>query len=144
MPVGSGPAVFHAITVRRAEVLREIADGRTLREVAAALGIERSGVRSQVERLKPLTGCENTRELGRWWREHRQEPEGCATGDHLHQEMTGTHQVTRNTARYSEGCWYVAGQPAQWPCEQAGYRWVAGEYVYRAHSDIHFLMIYVH
>lgn len=73
MPVGSGPAVFDAITVRRAEVLREIADGRTLREVAAALGIERSGVRSHVERLKLLTGCENTRELGRWWREHRQE-----------------------------------------------------------------------
>lgn len=68
----------------------------------------------------------------------------CATASHLHQEMTGTHQVTRNTARYSEGCWYVAGQSPELPCEQPRYRWVPGEPVNRAWHDIHYLKIYVH
>ena len=59
------------ITARRAEVLRELADGYTGREAAARIGLTFSGMRSHVEVLKQITGCSSTRELGRWWRRHR-------------------------------------------------------------------------
>lgn len=56
------------ITARRAEVLREIADGYTGREAARRIGLTHSGMRSHVEALKEITGCSSARELGRWWR----------------------------------------------------------------------------
>ena len=59
------------ITARRAEVLRDLADGYSGREIAARIGLTHSGLRSHVEALKEITGCSSTRELGRWWREHR-------------------------------------------------------------------------
>jgi DNA-binding CsgD family transcriptional regulator len=63
--------IYQSITVRRAEVLRELAEGYTEREVAARLGIQVAGVRSHVEDLRAITGCGSARELGRWWRENR-------------------------------------------------------------------------
>jgi DNA-binding CsgD family transcriptional regulator len=63
--------VFRSITVRRAEVLRELADAYSEREIAEHLGIAVGGVRSHVEQLRALTGQPGVRELGRWWRENR-------------------------------------------------------------------------
>jgi DNA-binding NarL/FixJ family response regulator len=65
--------VLLRITARRAEVLREIADGYSEREIAGHLGLELSGVRSHTEQLRDLVGCSTVRELGRWWRSHRRE-----------------------------------------------------------------------
>lgn len=59
------------ITARRAEVLREIADGYSAREVADGLGLTLSGMRSHVEALREITGCSSIREMGRWWRTRR-------------------------------------------------------------------------
>jgi DNA-binding CsgD family transcriptional regulator len=59
------------VTARRAEVLALLADGATLPEVAAQMGVSVNGVRSHVEDLKKLTGCTSTRQLGRWWRANR-------------------------------------------------------------------------
>ena len=72
----SGPrsdATFCSITLRRAEVLRELADGSTQPEIAARLGISVNSVRSHVEDLRNITGCSSGRDLGRWWRRHRDE-----------------------------------------------------------------------
>lgn len=71
MPVDYERHVWEDITLRRAEVLRELAANRTEREAADRLGIAVSGVRSHVERLKALTGCASVRELGRWWQTNR-------------------------------------------------------------------------
>ena len=59
------------ITARRAEVLRELADGYTGREAATRIGLTHSGMRSHVEALKEITGSSSARELGRWWRRNR-------------------------------------------------------------------------
>ena len=59
------------ITARRAEVLREIADGYSGRDAARRMGITFSGLRSHIEALKGITGCSSSRDLGRWWRRHR-------------------------------------------------------------------------
>jgi DNA-binding NarL/FixJ family response regulator len=59
------------ITRRQAEILRELAEGRSMREIAEALGIAVTGVRSHVQRIKALTGCHDVRDLGRLWRRHR-------------------------------------------------------------------------
>ncbi len=64
--------ILWRITPRRAEVLRELADGFTEREAAAHLGISAKGVRSHAEDLKNLTGCASVRELARWWRANRE------------------------------------------------------------------------
>jgi DNA-binding CsgD family transcriptional regulator len=61
--------VFERITLRRAEVLRELADGRTDKEIAAKLGISVNGVRSHVEDLREITGMNHSRDIGRWWRD---------------------------------------------------------------------------
>jgi DNA-binding CsgD family transcriptional regulator len=66
---GLDPASW--VTPRQARVLREIESGRTLKEVAEILGIEYSGVRSHIQRLKEKTGCADVREVGRWWRANR-------------------------------------------------------------------------
>jgi len=60
-----------SITPRRAEVLRELADGKTAREIADTLDITVSGVRSHIEFLRNSTYCWSSRELGRWWLQHR-------------------------------------------------------------------------
>ena len=70
---GSGAVALSAITLRRAEILREFADGYTQREIAARLGISVNGVRSHVEDLRDITGSASVRGLGRWWRDHRLE-----------------------------------------------------------------------
>jgi DNA-binding NarL/FixJ family response regulator len=64
--------IFAAITLRRAQVLRGLADGMTEREIAKELTLAHSSVRSHVEALKNLTGQKSTRELGRWWRTNRE------------------------------------------------------------------------
>ncbi len=64
----NGTLALSRITLRRAEVLRGLADGRTEREIAELLGLEVASVRSHVAQLKMLTGYKSVRELGRWWR----------------------------------------------------------------------------
>jgi DNA-binding NarL/FixJ family response regulator len=59
------------ITVRRAEVLREMAEGFSEREAAEHLGLSYETVRSHAEELKLITGCSTVREVGRWWRRNR-------------------------------------------------------------------------
>jgi len=61
------------ITARRAEVLRELADGATEAEVASRLGLSERGAHRHVERLRAELGCHSGRELGRWWRANRME-----------------------------------------------------------------------
>ena len=63
--------IWRNITIRKAEYLREFANGRTEREAAAALGVTFEGARSAVEDLKSTTGCGSVRDLGRFWRERR-------------------------------------------------------------------------
>jgi DNA-binding CsgD family transcriptional regulator len=65
--------IFRALTVRRVELLRELADGRTQREIGVALGIATPTVRQHVAQLVAITGCSKGRETGRWWRAHRRE-----------------------------------------------------------------------
>jgi DNA-binding NarL/FixJ family response regulator len=62
---------WRRITFARACVLRELEDARTEREIAERLHMTHNGVRSYVEDLKAITGCDNVREIGRWWRTHR-------------------------------------------------------------------------
>ncbi len=59
---------FEQITLRRAQVLRELARGCTHAEVADQLGLTVDTVRSHVETLKTITDCETTRDLAQWWR----------------------------------------------------------------------------
>ncbi|MCL4232071.1 MAG: hypothetical protein KJ053_10845 [Dehalococcoidia bacterium] len=61
------------ITFSRAKVLREIADSRTEREVAVGLQVAYTTVRSHIAELKGLTGCHDVREMGRWWRDNRED-----------------------------------------------------------------------
>lgn len=61
------------VTVRRAEVLAGLADGRTRAEIAERIGISVNGVRSHIEDLKRIAECPSDRNLGRWWRENRLE-----------------------------------------------------------------------
>lgn len=63
--------VYAQITVRMARVLVLIARHYSQDEAANVLGIPRSTVRDDVARAENLTGCENQRELGRWWMENR-------------------------------------------------------------------------
>ena len=59
------------ITFRRAAVLRELAEGRSESQAAEALGVEVTTVRSHVEELKVIAGCDSVREMGPWWRANR-------------------------------------------------------------------------
>ena len=61
------------ISARKAEVLRELADGRTQAEIAEALGISVRGAHREIEVLRQELGRQSGRELGRWWRAHREE-----------------------------------------------------------------------
>ena len=63
---------WERMTPARVRVLSKLADSRTEREIAGSLGISYNGVRSQTEVLKELTGCGDVREIGRWWRDHRE------------------------------------------------------------------------
>lgn len=65
--------VLLRITARRAHILRELADGYSGQETALRIGLAFNGFRSHVQQLKEITGCTSVRELGRWWREHREE-----------------------------------------------------------------------
>lgn len=62
---------FDQITMRRAQVLRELAEGRTQRQVAATLGLTVSGVRSHVDDIMRATRFNNSRDVARWWRAER-------------------------------------------------------------------------
>ena len=55
----------------RVRVLRELADGRTEREIGERNQVSYAGFRSLVEDLKFITGCRDVWEMGRWWRENR-------------------------------------------------------------------------
>jgi DNA-binding NarL/FixJ family response regulator len=63
--------IFERLTFRRLQILRLLADGRTEPEAARLLGIEPSTVHSPVDELRDLTGLPSGREMGRWWREVR-------------------------------------------------------------------------
>lgn len=56
------------ITFRLAQVLRELAQDHSLPEVASRLGISYHGIRSDVDKLKEITGLRSARDIGRWWR----------------------------------------------------------------------------
>lgn len=60
------------VTLRRAELLALFADLRSQTYAAEQMSITVSGVASQVENLKALTGCDSVAELGRWWLAHRE------------------------------------------------------------------------
>lgn len=64
-------AVWERLTFARVRVLRELADGRSEREVAKRLQMTYNGTRSIVADLKAVTECHDVRELGRWWRASR-------------------------------------------------------------------------
>ncbi|MBE7519709.1 MAG: hypothetical protein HS107_10755 [Thermoflexaceae bacterium] len=54
-------------TFARARVLREIEARRTVRQAAESLQMSYHGARSQIDALKGITGCQDLREMGRWW-----------------------------------------------------------------------------
>ena len=63
--------IFPRLTTHRASILRELADGRTLRESAKALDLSYAAIRSAVAELKLIIGVSSCRSLGNWWRENR-------------------------------------------------------------------------
>lgn len=60
------------ITARRAEILRELADGRTESEIARRMDISNHTVHSHVRELRAVAGVGTSRELARWWRDYRE------------------------------------------------------------------------
>ena len=64
-------AIWERLTFSRIRVLRELADARSEREAALRLQMTFHGVRCVVAGLKEVIGCRDVRELGRWWRENR-------------------------------------------------------------------------
>ena len=64
-------SVFNSLSYRRVQLLRRLADGLTGPESATLLDVKFTTVRSQVEEIKTLTGCESVRQLGPWWRSVR-------------------------------------------------------------------------
>lgn len=56
-----------SITVRKAELLAHLADFRTVRYAADAMGTTAHGAYSQIDDLKVLCECDSVAELGRWW-----------------------------------------------------------------------------
>ncbi len=64
-------ATLGATTLRRVELLRHLADFRNEPYAAEQMSISVSGVRSHVEDLKIITGCESVADLGRWWLANR-------------------------------------------------------------------------
>jgi DNA-binding NarL/FixJ family response regulator len=65
--------VLRVITVRRAEVLRRVAEQRTQSEIAKDLHLSEHGVKSHITWLKDATATDSMRSLGRWWMQHREE-----------------------------------------------------------------------
>ncbi len=63
--------IYGEVTVRMARVLGLVARHYSQHEAATVLRIPRSTVRDDVAKAEQLTGCENQRELGRWWLENR-------------------------------------------------------------------------
>lgn len=63
-----GPDTWERINPRHARLLGLLADDLTEREAAEALCMSEDAVKSLVERLKELLGCQNVRELRRTWR----------------------------------------------------------------------------
>lgn len=63
-----GPDTWDRITPRHARLLGLLADDLTEREVAEALCTSEDAVKSAVERLKDLFGCQSARDLRRTWR----------------------------------------------------------------------------
>jgi DNA-binding CsgD family transcriptional regulator len=55
---------WERLTYARLRVLRELADGRTLSEIAERNQVSYDGVRSVVEDLKEITGCADVRAMG--------------------------------------------------------------------------------
>jgi DNA-binding CsgD family transcriptional regulator len=62
--------IYLAITLRRARILRGLAQAQSEREIAQDLCLTLAGVRSHVEDLKRITGQQSTRQLARWWQIH--------------------------------------------------------------------------
>ena len=73
MPVEDPSRCYGSITLRRAQVLRRLAEMKTEAEIATELGLALSRVRSHVSDLKQLVGVRTTRDLGRWWQTRRLE-----------------------------------------------------------------------
>jgi DNA-binding NarL/FixJ family response regulator len=63
---------FESITLRRAQVLRELANDWTEREIAERLGISPSTVRSHLEAVKDILGLPSNRDVARFWRAERE------------------------------------------------------------------------
>ena len=80
--------IFSQITQRRAEVLREVARGKTFKEGAMALGITVRAFQHHVTFLEHLTGQPSKEKLGQWWRESR-----AAWIEHL-RRAAGANEVT--------------------------------------------------
>ena len=62
---------WERISFARARVLAGLEDQQTEQQIADRLGVALTTVRSQVEVLKAATGCQDVKELGKWWREKR-------------------------------------------------------------------------
>lgn len=60
--------VYERLTSARVRVLREVADGYKVPEIAHRLGMTVNGVRSVIDDLRQRTGATDIAELGRWWR----------------------------------------------------------------------------
>ena len=62
---------WESITYLRARVLSDLEDRQTAHKIAERLGVQYTTVRGYVEKLKNLTGCNDVRDLGRWWQQNR-------------------------------------------------------------------------
>lgn len=62
---------YASIDQRLAAVLRMLSDHYLQREIAGQLKVAESTVNRLVADLKQLTGCGNTGELARWWRDNQ-------------------------------------------------------------------------
>lgn len=67
MPTQPPATGWAFITLRRAEVLRELTRFKTEVDIAETLGISVAGVRSHLAQIKNATGYQTNRALARWW-----------------------------------------------------------------------------
>lgn len=130
LPAGTVPrSTVLFITMRRAEMLRELSDGYSTAEIAGRLRIEQSGVRTSILELRRTLGCNNRGHLARWWRSGRaawlhvlSEAGGSQTAqpEYRHRGVdqhghSGSRYPTRQRARVTPDQERVSRIHGRWP-----------------------------
>jgi len=63
------------VTPREEQVLDLLIQGKTNKEIAAALGLSPNTIRNYLSPLRDKTGCKNRVDLAIWWKTQPKRPE---------------------------------------------------------------------